>query len=921
MNPQLLKLSLAEWRHHPGRHAVALLAVALGVALAGSVQIINESALAEFSQALRSVNGQPDAVLVSDASEGFDDALYARLALDESVAVVSPVLSLRRAAKGVPGPSGAASANPAGGPGAVSGQASANPTTAPAPNQSPSIQPPAPLVLRVMGIDAFKVAATSPDLMPRPTAGPAQAGTPASLIDPASVFLNPAALTALGLKPGATLALQSAGGWQAFTVAGTVAAGGAPLAVIDIAAAQARMGLARRLSRLDIGLHPGTHLAGWQAAVVRSAPLPPGVRWAAADDAVQRVSNLSRAYRVNLGVLALVALLVGGFLVYSVVSLSVAQRTPSLALLGVLGLAARDRRWLVLIESGIVGALGSALGLGAGAALAALALRWMGGDLGGGYFAGGAPQQVWPLPALAGCALLGWASAVLGAWWPARQAERLSPALALKGLGGLNTGRAPIWPGMALLALGGLLALLPPVAGLPLAAYAAVAALLAGGVMLVPAVVQILLRAPKVAASPPHPTPGAASGLLARFRSQPQQAITLLALRRARFASQTASASVAGVVASLALSVAITVMVASFRGAVIDWLDSVLPADLYLRGQAGAGSGLGSAGDAVFLPPTFVARAASLPGVARLASSRQMPLTINPQQPAVALLTRELGDDPAAVLPLLGAALPEARRATGVTGVFVSEPAAAIYGWQVGDVIRLPIPLAQLTGTAAAGVQVQVRGIWRDYARQFGAIAISSADYTRLTGDRRINDLALWLQPGANAAEVEADLRRAAGPDLGIEMASTRSLRQTSLRIFDRSFAVTFYLQAVAIGVGLVGVAASLSAQVLARRKEFGLLAHLGLTRGQVIALVGAEASAWLLAGTLIGLALGLAMALVLVKVVNPQSFHWTMPLQVPLMRLAALAGAVLAAGLVTALWSARRAAGHSAVMAVKEDW
>ena len=168
---------------------------------------------------------------------------------------------------------------------------------------------------------------------------------------------------------------------------------------------------------------------------------------------------------------------------------------------------------------------------------------------------------------------------------------------------------------------------------------------------------------------------------------------------------------------------------------------------------------------------------------------------------------------------------------------------------------------------------------------------------------------------------MEAALRRLTGPELALEIASTSALRQQSLRIFDRSFAVTLYLQAVAIGVGLVGVAASLSAQVLARRKEFGLLAHLGLTRRQVITLVGAEAAAWLLAGALIGLLLGLLMALVLVHVVNPQSFHWTMPLRVPAARLAALAAAVLVAGVATALWSARRAAGRSAVLAVKEDW
>ena len=876
----LLSLSIAEWRHHPWRHGVALLAVALGVALASSVQMINASALAEFSQALRTVNGQPDAVLAASGREGFDDALYARLVLDASVALVSPVLEIHSQGRRDAG----------------------------APRSA----------LRIVGVDALKVAAIAPGLLPKPdraAQAAAGAGVDAgsdrsrlSFLSPDAAFLNPAALAALAVKPGDRLQLQSATGWQSLRVAGSVAAGGAPLVVIDIAAAQARFDRTGRISRLDLRLLPGVDVAAWQQDFARQQALPADVRWASADDAVQRVSNLSRAYRVNLGVLAMVALLVGGFLVYSVVSLAVAQRTPSLALLGVLGLAARDRRRLVLMESAVVGALGSAIGLAAGAGLAALALRLLGGDLGGGYFAGVAPTLVWPPVALAACAALGLAAAVVGAWWPARPAEKLSPALALKGLGGQQGGRVPVWPGLALLAGGGVLALLPPVAGLPLAAYAAVAALLAGGVVLVPALVQALIPALEQALAW---APGAG----------PRQPIALLALRRARFARQTASATVSGVVASLALSVAITVMVASFRGAVVDWLDSALPADLYARSSPSA-----AAADQVFLPPGFAARVARLPGVARVAASRQLALQLRPQQPTVALLARPLGPDAAATLPMLGAVRPASVPTPGEAaelGVFVSEPAAAIYGWQVGDLITLPLVAGSTTGTAtpASGVPARVRGIWRDYARQFGAIAIDAADYQSITGDARVNDLALWLAPGAAPAEVEAALVAAAGPDLPLEIASTASLRALSLRIFDRSFAVTFYLQAVAIAVGLVGVAASLSAQVLARRKEFGLLAHLGLTRRQVIALVGAEAAAWLLAGSLIGLALGLLMAVVLVQVVNPQSFHWTMPLLLPLPRLAALAGAVLGAGCLTALWSARRAAGRSAVLAVKEDW
>ena len=887
----LLGLSLPEWRHHPGRHAVALLAVALGVALASSVQIINQSALAEFSQALRAVNGQPDAVLAGTSRDGIDDALYARLVLDEAVVLVSPVLEIDSAAR-----------RPA--------------------VEAASAAPAAPVALRLVGLDALKVAGVAPALMPQPWAppstgaAPADAGSPAQLLAPDSVYLNPAAQKALGAGLGDPLDLRTPGGWARMRVAGRVAAGGGPTAVIDIAAAQALWGRSGRLSRIDIRLLPGAVLADWQRGFERAAPLPPGVRWAAADEAVQRASNLSRAYRVNLGVLALVALLVGGFLVYSVVSLSVAQRTPSLALLGVLGLAARDRRRLVLAESALIGLLGSALGLAAGAGLAALALRLLGGDLGGGYFAGGAPSLAWPLPALAACAALGVAAAIVGAWWPARQAQTLSPALALKGLGSGGPAGAPLWPGLALLAAGGGLALLPPVAGLPLAAYAAVATLLAGGVVLVPAVVQAVVAGLTRAWLPAPGQPGRRRG---RFPALAP--LLLLALRRAHFARQTASATVAGVVASLALSVAITVMVASFRQAVIDWLDSALPADLYLRPSA-AGA------DGVLLPPGLPALVARLPGVQRVAASRQRPLLIQPDQPPVLLMTRSLGSGPAgaaAALPLMGPAL---AAAPGELGVYISEPAAALYGWQLGQRLRLPIPgvaVREETGTraadAAGGVAVRVQGIWRDYARQFGAVVIDAGDYQRLTGDKGFNDLALWLAPGVALPDLEAALRRAAGPDLPLDIASTSALRQMSLRIFDRSFAVTLYLQAVAMAVGLVGVAASLSAQVLARRKEFGLLAHLGLPRRQVMLLVGAEAAATLLAGVLIGVALGGLMALVLVHVVNPQSFHWTMPLQVPAARLAALAAAMWLAGVATALWSARRAAGRQAVLAVKEDW
>ena len=816
---------------------MALLAVALGVALAWSVHLINASALAEFSAAVRAANGEPDLSLRAPR-EGFDDALFERVAQAEGVRAASPLLELDTYARGPRGER---------------------------------------VALHVVGIDALSIYTMAPQLLPRPAEGEGAFAT----LDPQRVFLNPRARELLGLQPGDKLTLRAGPQWIELQVAGDVPAAGAPLAVLDIAGAQAHFGLAGRLTRIDLQLQPGAEAR----RVLEALTLPPGVQPAVADDAEQRLSTLSRAYRVNLTVLALVALFVGAFLVYSVVALSLAQRTPAFALLGVLGLTARERRVLVLAECAALGAAGSLLGLLLGTALAAAALRWLAGDLGGGYFPGIAPALRWDAPASLGFLLLGTLSALVGGWMPARRAEALAPAQALKGLGDPKPPPSPAWPGLLLLAVGVVLAFAPPVGGLPLAAYLSVAALLFGGVALVPAVVQALLAA--LPAS--------------------RQALVLLAVQRARFQRHTAGAAVAGVVASLALSVALTVMVTSFRGGVAAWLDQVLPADLYARS---AGSSL--AADQAWLEPAFVEAVAALPGVQRVAASRVRPLQLLPDRPAVTLIARPLAD-PARDLPLVG---PPLSPTPGETGVYLSEAAATLYAKQPGQLIELPV--GRVAGERQA---FRVLGVWRDYARQFGTVAMDLAAYRALTGDERINDLALWFAPGADAAQIQAQLRALGDAPGLLEFAATPELRALSLAIFDRSFAVTTYLQAVAIGIGLVGIAASLSAQVLARRKEFGLLAHLGLTRRQIIGVVAGEGAAWLAAGTLLGLGLGLAVSVVLVHVVNPQSFHWTMQLLLPWGPLAALCAAVLAAGIGTAAFAARGAASRGALLSVKEDW
>ena len=832
--------SWPELRHHGLRHATAVLAVLLGVALAFSVHLINESALSEFSSAVRSVNGQADLSLRA-AHGGFDEALYPGVARHPDVALASPVVEVSTLAIGPHG-------------------------------QKHS--------LKVIGLDPLVAAPLAPALIPHL----AQGEDRLMLFATEAISLNAQARQKLGVEAGDTIEVQSGLALKKLRVVGTVIAGGEALGVMDIAGAQTVLGTLGQLSRIELKLVGGAQ----SAQVLQALQLPEGVVSDSGDESTQRVSNVSRAYRVNLTVLALVALFTGAFLVFSILSLSVAKRQQALALLGVLGLSARERLVLVLCESAAIGLLGSVLGIATGTGLAYTALKLLAGDLGGGYFPGIAPTLQWSPWAATAYGGLGVLAAVLGGWLPARAAKDLPPAQALKGLGDTHRASRMPWLGPVLLLLGVALALLPPVAGVPLWAYLSVACLLMGGIACVPGAV----------------------GLLLHLCPMPNSPAPLLAFERARRMRHTATVAIAGVVASLSLSVALTVMVASFRGSVTAWLDVVLPADLYARATSAS-----SSGDALNLGQDLLDDVRHVPGVQRAVGIRVSSLSLSRSLGDVALLSRPLGQAERS-LPLVGDLLPAQ---SGRVSIYVSEAMVDLHGAAPGQTLALPLRAGQ------PPVQAFVRGVWRDYARQQGAIVIDQADYQRLTGDQAVNDLALWLAPEARTPDVQSAIRRAAearGLASGlIEFAEPRQIRETTLRIFDRSFAVTYWLQAVAIGIGLFGTAASFSAQVLARRKEFGLLSHLGFTHRQVLGIVGGEGLVLTGIGALLGLGLGLAVSVVLVEVVNPQSFHWTMDLLAPWDRLGLLCLGVVLAGTLTALVAGRQAIGRDAVMAVKEDW
>jgi len=850
------ELVVAPLVRNKGRRVLSVVAIGLGVALGYAVQLVNGAAVSEFTQAVQALSGEADLQVRGQGSgpgSGFDEALYPRLAKLPEVAVASPVIDVEAKLPGRREP------------------------------------------LRVLGLDMFRAAQIQPRLFGD------ELEDRLDFLRPDRIFLSALAADWLGLAKGGELTLQVGLKPVRLQVAGVLSAGAfrQRLGIVDIASAQEVFAQAGRIQRIDLRLRPGVDARKFGASL--QAELPPGIVVEPAQADVERSASLSRSYRVNLNILSLVALFTGSLLVFSTQALEVVRRRAQLALLRVLGLTRAQLLGLLLGEAVVVGAAGSALGILVGQIAAEIVLRYFGAELGAGYFRGLAPAVPFDALTVALFFLLGVATSVCAYLAPAMETARAQPAAALKAGDEQRVFQPlqPLRPGLWLVLAGAALTQAPPVRGLPVFGYVAIALLVVGTILLMPRLAVLCFR--KI----PLPSFASARIALAQLRGAPGQA----------------GVSLAAIVASVSLMVSMAIMISSFRNSLDEWLALVLPAQLYVR------SGVGT--ESAFLSGADQRAIAAVPGVRRAEFQRVQRLILAPGRPAVTLLARPIEAEHR-LPPLVGEAY--ARKPGDPPAAWVSEIMADLYGLRPGSVIELPLgaaafadkppPLALRPGNLGERGMPSfvVAGIWRDYARQQGAVLIERDVYIALTRDANANDAALWLAPGAEPDSVAAAIARIPG-GANLDIARPGDIREISLRIFDRTFAVTYALEAVAVIIGLFGLSSSFAALVLARRREFGMLRHIGVTRSQIGAMLAMEGALVSALGLAAGLVLGWLISVVLVHVVNRQSFHWSMEMHLPWASLAEFALLMLTAATLTALWSGRRAMGSDAVLAVKEDW
>jgi putative ABC transport system permease protein len=742
--------------------------------------------------------------------------------------------------------------------------------------------------LRLLGVDPFSEGAFRDHLGGGTFADAAFAPF---LTDPKAVILSATFTRRHGLDLGSTLRIRTGDRVEELRVLGVVEARDDAsasaldgLMFVDVASAQRLLRLEGRLSRIDL------ILASAEEREVVTRLLPPGARLAPASEQSATVGQLTAAFELNLTALSLLALVVGMFLIYNTVMFSVVQRRSVFGTLRTLGTTPGQILVLILAETGAAAAVGAVLGLLLGALLGQAAVRLVTRTVNDLYFVVSVGGASLTLTSAVKGAFLGVGAALVAALAPALEASRVQPVTALRPstfearARGLVPALAGTGVGLVLL---GAFALRVFDRSLVLS-FASLFAIVLGIACVAPVFTVVLMTVLR-------PLAGRSAGVIGRLATSTV----------ARAVSRTGLAAAALMVA-ISVTIGVSVMIASFRATVENWLALTLVADLYVSAP-----GPGGLRSAPALAPNVPASVAAVDGVAAIETIRVV-FVDSPKGEVELAVTDATRTRNASLYRFAEGAPDEVWRRVQEGGVLVSEPFAFRR--------RLPRRGGTVTLRTDRGPRTfPVAGIYYDYATERGTVLMARVVYERHWNDRGRTSVAAYLAPGRDAAQVAADLRRALA-GTGLQVAETRSLRREALRVFDRTFAVTEAIRLLAVVVAFIGVWSALLALQVERTRELGTLRALGLLPGQLWGLTLLETGLIGLAAGLLSLPTGLLLATILIEVINVRSFGWTMAMQLDSLVLVQALGVSLLAALLAAVYPVLRLQRLSVAEALRQE-
>lgn len=852
----LWKVTIRHYLHHPWQILFSVVGIALGVAVVVAIDLANTSATKAFELSSRAITGSATHQIVG-GPDHINEQLYSDLRTKAGIELLAPIVE---------------------GYGQLSSEQARKDPQGNRPDHT----------VNILGIDLFAdmkfrthINNTFGDL-----------DIVEFLTKPNAAILLESTARKFSVELGDEIQLTVRGIKYTFKIVGLVKAGDQlnqqsmqSIVIVDIATAQEILGMQGRLNQIDLQISDDEFGAETKKEI--ESYLPENATIIPAKARTHALAQLSNAFQTNLSALSLLALFVGLFLIYNTMIFSVIQRREVLGYLRTLGVTRAQVFKLIYVEAGIIGLVATVLGVFAGILLGSGLLHLVTRTINDLYFVVSVNELSISNWSIIKGMMLGMAATLVAVFIPAYEATKSSTrntfTRSVLESNFRRTVKVSSWFGYVLLAIGATILYIPH-EGI-VASFAALFVIVLGFALLVPLLTLAVLRMLTPLISGVFGGLGHifARGVLSSF-SRSGVAITALSI-------------------AVATSIGVTVMIDSFRHSVVTWLDSTLQADIYVA-PGGVSSDLNKGG----LSVAWLDRFKQLEGIKDISVSRQV--RIYTQDELIQLLAINLPRRSFSKFRII-----KGDRENAMTefydngGVLISESYAFHHKVEVGDSLLLP--------TDKGEKQFNVAGVYTDYGSERGIVAMNRSTYLRYWNDKSISSLAVYVKHSKDIAEImeklqaivdkEADSPYKLVKEQRLQIRSNAALREGSIKVFDRTFAVTQVLRLLAIVVAFVGILSALMAIHIERSREMALLRAIGLTPRQVWFVVTGESG---LIGGLAGLLaipLGLILATILIMVINKRSFGWSMDVTLePMVLLQSIFLAVVAAILAGAYPAAR---------------
>ncbi|MGA1842860.1 MAG: FtsX-like permease family protein [bacterium] len=636
---------------------------------------------------------------------------------------------------------------------------------------------------------------------------------------------------------------------------------GGNFALMDIASAQEAFDKIGRLDRIDIISSPDIQVDKIIEEIEQA--IPPGLQVKRPGMRNKQIEKILASFQINLRILSYIAIVVGMFLIFNTLSVSVERRKQEMAIIRSLGGSKSQIYSMILQEATILGLAGAGLGVALGFILARSAISLVSRTLTSIYILSAVKEVALTKGIAAQGISIGLSCTLISSFLPARRASKIRPHLAI-GMDSADSENRRVlsYRGFTVLAViffigAFILFRIGMSKTTPVPGYLAALFVICGFTSLTPGFTKIFIHI----LAPPAIKIFSISG---KFASEN--------LLRGLYRS---SIAIAALMASLAMLISIAVMVESFRETVYMWTLQTLKADLYLTSVIRFARGTedrlrGEIRDVV----------KEIEGVAQTDPYRYIYINYGNNKIAVAsndfkgFLKRGniwfKNGDPQKIL----------KEALANDGVLISENLELRYGFKPGDRITLNTP----TGIRS----FFINGVYYDYTNDLGVVLMDREFYKKVWNEDYISTLGIFVEEGEDREVVAARIRKAVGANDYILLMRGQELRDRAMVTFRETFRIFFALEIIAMIVALLGITNSLMISIMNRRREIAVLRSIGALKRQIRKMIVIEAGLMGLIGNVLGIFAGIVISLIMVFVIIRQSFGWSIQyrFQIPILLL-----------------------------------